>query len=58
MGVFRRQSILVGEPCRCGSPICRGIITGNDWQLQEVQERYQGHFSPFLNEGMRHFSRP
>ncbi len=35
--------------CRCGSPLCRGIITGNDWRLPELQERYQGHFSPFIN---------
>jgi uncharacterized protein len=44
---------LLGEPCHCGSPVCRGTITGNDWQLKEVQERYQGHFSPFLNERIR-----
>src|SRR5712692_7823670 len=41
---------LLGESCRCGSPVCRGVITGNDWQLKELQERYQGHFSPFLNQ--------
>ena len=44
---------VLGEPCRCGSPACRGVITGNDWQLKELQERYQGHFSPFLNERIR-----
>jgi hypothetical protein len=48
---------VLGEPCRCGSPVCRRRITGNDWQRREVQERYQGHFSPFLNERIRHFSR-
>ena len=36
-------------PCHCGSPVCRGVITGNDWKLKEVQERYQHHFTPFLN---------
>jgi len=44
---------LLGEPCHCGSPVCRGTITGNDWQLKELQERYLGHFSPFLNERIR-----
>jgi hypothetical protein len=44
---------LLGEPCRCGLPACRGVITGNDWQRKELQERYQGHFSPFLNERIR-----
>jgi len=47
---------LLGEPCCCGSPLCRGVITGNDWQLKEVQERYQGHFSHFLNERIRSLS--
>lgn len=44
---------VLGETCRCSSPVCRGVITGNDWQLKELQERYQGHFSPFLNERIR-----
>ncbi len=44
---------VLGEPCHCGSPTCRGVITGSDWQLKELQERYQGHFSPFLNERIR-----
>lgn len=47
---------LLGTPCRCGSPSCRGVITGNDWQRKELQERYQGHFSPFLNERIRRVS--
>jgi len=36
-------------PCQCGSAICRHQITGNDWQLPEVQMRYYPHFSPFIN---------
>ncbi|MGA7730274.1 MAG: SET domain-containing protein-lysine N-methyltransferase [Chloroflexia bacterium] len=40
---------LIETLCRCGSPLCRGIITGNDWRLPELQERYRGHFSPFIN---------
>lgn len=35
--------------CRCGSPLCRHIITGNDWQRPELQTRYRDHFSPFIN---------
>lgn len=35
--------------CRCGTPLCRHIITGNDWQLSGVQARYAGHLSPFIN---------
>ena len=36
--------------CRCGSPLCRGAFTGRDWRLPELQERYAGHFSPFIND--------
>lgn len=36
--------------CKCGFPICRKHITGEDWRLPELQERYRNHFSPFLNE--------
>jgi SET domain-containing protein len=38
------------EKCRCGSPLCRTIITGGDWQLTTLQQRYAGHFSPLLNQ--------
>jgi uncharacterized protein len=34
--------------CLCGSPQCRGRVTGNDWQLPELQERYHGYFMPYL----------
>jgi uncharacterized protein len=34
--------------CRCGSPSCRHMITGNDWQIPALWERYQQHFSPYL----------
>ena len=42
------------KACRCGTPVCRHVITGNDWQRSDVQERYWGHFSPFLNERIHH----
>ena len=35
--------------CNCGAALCRRAITGKDWRLPELQERYKGHFSPFLN---------
>ena len=41
------------KPCRCGTPVCRQMVTGSDWQLQAVQDRYRDHFSPFLNERIR-----
>lgn len=37
------------RPCSCGSALCRGTVTGNDWQRPDLQQRYAGHFSPFIN---------
>jgi hypothetical protein len=37
-------------PCACGSPLCRRRVTGADWQLSQLQGRYAGHFSPFIND--------
>jgi len=34
--------------CRCGSPRCRGTVTGKDWMKPELQERYRGWFCWFL----------
>jgi SET domain-containing protein len=34
--------------CGCGAPTCRGRVTGRDWQLRELWDRYRGHFSPYL----------
>lgn len=36
------------EPCRCGTALCRGRLAGDDWRRPDLQERYQGHFFPFL----------
>jgi uncharacterized protein len=35
-------------PCGCGSTLCRKKITGQDWRLSELQERYGEHFTPVL----------
>ena len=34
--------------CSCGSPNCRGHITGDDWKRPELWVRYDGYFSPYL----------
>jgi SET domain-containing protein len=36
--------------CNCGSPQCRGTLTGKDWQRPELQKRYAGYFSAYLAE--------
>lgn len=36
--------------CHCGALTCRKVVTGNDWELPELQQRYQGYFQPFIAE--------
>jgi len=36
--------------CHCGSPLCRHQVTGQDWQLPELQERYGRYFSIYLHK--------
>ncbi len=45
------------QPCQFGTTVCRHIIRGTDWQSTDVQQRYQGHFAPFINERIRKFNR-
>ncbi|MFL6568844.1 MAG: SET domain-containing protein, partial [Chthoniobacterales bacterium] len=42
--------------CRCGAGQCRKIITGKDWQRPELQRRYAGYFSAYLEEKIRYRS--
>lgn len=39
--------------CVCGSSNCRGVITGQDWQLKEVQSRLLPYYQPYLQERVR-----
>jgi len=48
--LFTTQSNwMLDTRCRCSSPHCRRIVTGDDWRREDVQERYRDHFSPFIN---------
>jgi len=40
----------IGFACNCGSDKCRGKVTYNDWKIPELQERYNGFFSWFIQE--------
>ena len=35
-------------PCTCGTSRCRGTIDGRDWRRRDLQERYRGYFSWYL----------
>jgi SET domain-containing protein len=39
--------------CKCGSAICRGVITGKDWKKRELQEKYTGFMSSYLEEKVK-----
>lgn len=34
--------------CRCGTGLCRGQITSDDWRLPDLRRRYHGHWVPAL----------
>ncbi len=34
--------------CQCGTASCRGVVTGRDWRLPELQVKYAGWFSHYL----------
>jgi hypothetical protein len=36
--------------CLCGEDTCRKIVTDDDWKLPELQQRYCGYFSWYLQE--------
>lgn len=43
--------------CRCGSELCRGRVTAEDWKDPELWERYEGCFSPYLERRIRRLRR-
>jgi len=34
--------------CQCGTPSCRGMISGRDWQRPDLQRKYGSYFSSYL----------
>ena len=36
--------------CHCGSDNCRHTITGYDWKIKELQEKYYPYFAQYLKE--------
>lgn len=43
--------------CACGAANCRGRITGNDWRLPELWQRYDGFFSLYLQRRIAQLKR-
>lgn len=36
--------------CKCESQSCRKKVGGSDWKIPELQDRYKGYFSPYVQE--------
>lgn len=36
--------------CHCRAKTCRHHVTADDWKLPELQRRYAGHFSPYIQK--------
>jgi len=34
--------------CLCGTKSCRGVITGSDWENEELRRKYGGYFSTYV----------
>ncbi|MFZ9911537.1 MAG: SET domain-containing protein, partial [Ilumatobacteraceae bacterium] len=39
--------------CRCGTSMCRGRMTGEDWRIPQLQRRYAGWFAPHVDALIR-----
>lgn len=39
--------------CACGAENCRGKVTAEDWRRPDLQERYRGYFSAYLQRRMK-----
>jgi hypothetical protein len=39
--------------CDCGSPVCRGIVTGFDWKKFTVDSELFNYFSAYLKEKIK-----
>jgi hypothetical protein len=39
--------------CSCGAPCCREVVTGDDWRLTVLHERYRDHRVPGLLDRIR-----
>jgi uncharacterized protein len=37
--------------CGCGSTLCRGVVTGDDWRRADLRERYGTHWVPRRTAG-------
>ena len=39
--------------CTCGLSNCRGTITGYDWKIKELQEKYYDYFAQYIKDKIK-----
>lgn len=44
------EEVTMDRACFCGAPNCRKTITGEDWKRADLQEKYKGYFSNYVQE--------
>jgi len=44
--------------CSCGTPSCRGTVTGDDWRVPALRARYAGWFSRYLEDRQKALDQP
>ena len=49
------EDFVAGWECVCGSNVCRKRVTGKDWRLLALQDRYAGHFLPLIGKRITRF---
>lgn len=49
---FDSNQFICIERCLCGSEQCRRFVRGDDYRIRELQDRYRGHFLPYIQKKM------
>jgi hypothetical protein len=39
--------------CSCQTPSCRHAVTGNDWKNPQIQQKYAGYFSWYIEQKIK-----
>ncbi len=54
---FSESSDRLNFKCSCGSKNCRGRVTGDDWKIPELQEKYFQYFSYYIQEKIKRMNK-
>jgi hypothetical protein len=51
--LFVSEDYISKWKCHCGSIDCRKIITGKDYLIKKLQQKYKNHFSPVIQKRIK-----